>query len=260
MKLSDFHKYGEELEQRLRLSTFPLAIKVLKKGEDIPEGVQRPRKDLGEQMALCHAFATSRREGTPLATFKEDMLCFEPVVGYGIEEPPELFLQGHNRYPLDVMSLEAGANYAQEFPRLEYGNIGVLSAPLAATPFEPDVVMIYCNSEQLSLLLLARECQDGRNLPCNLSSHAACVYGVVPVIQSGQYHVAIPCRGDRYFFAMAGPDEFIFTVSRARLAELIKGLRHVSKSGSRLPKEYGKGPAGDKSNYEKIGRMLGMDI
>jgi len=260
MKLSDFQKYGEELEQRLRLHTFPLAIKVLKKGEAIPKEAQRPKKDLGEQLALCQSFAASRREGTVLATLKEDMVCFEPVVGYGIEEPPELFLQGHNRYPLDVMNLEAGANYAHEFPRLEYGNIGVLSAPLATSPFQPDAVMIYCNSEQLSLLLLARECQDGRNLPCNLSSHAACVYGVIPVIQSGQCHVAIPCRGDRYFYAMAGPDEFIFTVPKSRLEEVIMGFRHVHESGSRLPREYGKKPAGDKSNYEKIGRMLGMDI
>lgn len=260
MKLSDFHKYGDEFDQRLRLHTFPLAIKVLKKGEDIPQGVKRPKKDLGEQMALCHAFATSRREGMALATLKEDMLCFEPVVGYGIEEPPELFLGGHNRYPLDVMNLEAGSNYAHEFPRLEYGNIGVMSAPLATTPFEPDVIMVYCNSEQLSLVLLARECQDGRNLPCNLSSHAACVYGIVPVIQSGQCHVAVPCRGDRYFYAMAGPDELIFTVPKERLEDLIKGLRYVSESGSRLPKEYGKKPVGDPLNYQKIGRMLGMDI
>ena len=263
MILSDFHKYGEELEQRIRLGTFPLAVGVLKKGDAIPKGVKRPRKDLGEQMALCRAFSTSRREGIPLATLKEDMLCFEPVVGYGIEKSPPMFLQGHNRYPGDVMSLEAGANYAAEFPCLEYGNIGVISAPLKTTPFEPGVIMIYCNSEQLSLLLLARECQDGRNLPCNLSSHAACVYSVVPAIQSGRCHVAIPCRGDRYFYAMAGPDEFILTVPKGKLEDLIMGLRYISESGSRLPREYGKKPTGGpegESSYEKIGRILGMDI
>ena len=259
MDLSYYHNYGKELERRIRTFTFPLAIKVLKKGEKIPDGVKRPVKDLGEQMALCTGFALSRREGTALAMLKEDMLCFEPVVGYGIEKAPELFLQGHNRYPLDVMNLEAGANYAREFPTLEYGNMGIMSAPLSTTPFKPDVVMLYCNSEQLSLLLLAREYKDGRNLKCSLSSHAACVYGVITVLQSGQYNVAIPCRGDRYFYAMAGPDELIFTIPEASMDDLMEGLKHVEKSGSRLPKRYGKRP-GDESNYITIGKSLGMDL
>jgi uncharacterized protein (DUF169 family) len=227
MDLSYYHEYGKELERRIRTLTFPLAIKVLKKGEKIPEGVKRPVKDLGEQMALCAGFANSRREGNALAILKEDMLCFEPVVGYGIEEPPELFVQGHNRYPIDVMTLEAGANYAEEFPKLKYGNAGVMSAPLASTPFKPDVVMVYCNSEQLSLLLLGREYKDGRNRKCSMSSHAACVYGVVSVIQSGQCHIALPCRGDRYFYAMAGADELIFSIPEARLEDLMDGLKHV---------------------------------
>lgn len=259
MKLEDFHEYGEELEQRLRLGTFPLAVKVLKKGEAVPDGMQRPVKDLGEQMALCHAFATSRREGTAIASLLEDMVCFEPVIGYGMAEPPELFLQGHNRYPSDVMNLEAGANYAEELPKLENGNAGVLSAPLKTTPFIPDVIVIYANSEQLSLLMLARECRDGRNLPCNLSSHAACVYGIIPPIKNKQCHVAIPCRGDRYFYGNAGTDEFIFTVPKEKLQDLIDGLRYIAESGSRLPKGYGKDP-GDKMNYQTIGRMLGMNV
>jgi len=261
MKLSDFHEYGEELEKRIRLQTFPLAVKLLEKGEDIPKEAERPMKDFGEHLALCQGFAMSRREGTTLAMLKEDMSCFEPVVGYGIEEPPEFFLEGNNRFPLDVMSLEAGANYAHEFPRLEYGKyIGVMSAPLATTVFEPDVVMLYCNSAQLSLLLLGRECKDGFNLKCSLSSHAACVYAIVPAIQNGKCHIAMPCRGDRYFFAMAGDDEMIFTVPKGRLEDLIMGLRYVHESGSRLPRAYGKKPPDEKSNYTKIGRMLGMDV
>ena len=263
MNLSAFREYGEELEKRLRLQTFPLAIKLLEKEEDIPEQATRPKRDLGEHLALCQGFAMSRRERTTVAMLKEDMECFEPVVGYGIEEPPQYFLEGNNRYPLDVLSLEAGSNYAHEFPRLQYGKyIGVVSAPLANTVFEPDVIAIYCNSEQLSLLLLGRECKDGFNLKCSLSSHAACVYAVVPTIQSGNYQVAVPCRGDRYFYGIAGADEMIFAAPKDRLEELMTGLRYVHESGSRLPRAYGKGPPKyeGESPYVKIGRMLGMEV
>jgi len=206
-EMETLHKYGEELEKRLRLKTFPLAVKLLEKEADIPEGAVRPLRDLGYHMPLCQAFATSRREGTLMAALKEDMLCFEPVVGYGMAEPPQYFLEGHNRFPEDVESLEIGSHYASDFPRLPVGKyIGVMSAPLQTATFLPDVVLMYCDSAQLSLLLLAREYKIGYDLKQSLSSHAACVYSVVPVIQTGECRVAIPCRGDHYF-AIAGDDD-----------------------------------------------------
>jgi len=256
---SVWNEYGEELERRVRLKTFPLAVKFLKNKEDIPKEAQRPQKDFGHRLMLCQAFQLARREGITVAMLAEDMWCHEPVIGYGLRKPPGYFFEGHTRYPRDVATLEAGGHYADEFPRLEVGTyVGVVSAPLNSTTFEPDIVMIYCDGTQLSLLLLAREWKDGYNLPCNLSSHAACVYGVVPVILSGQCQVAIPCRGDHYG-AMAGDEEMIFTIPKRKLEDVMAGLRYVDKNDSRLPrgyhlpKEY---PQPD--NYEEIARMMGL--
>ena len=253
------HEYGDELERRIRLRTFPLAVKLLESEAGIPEGTERPLRDPGYPIALCQGYALSRREGKSLAMFKEDMWCFEPVVGYGWEEAPQYFLDGHNRFPEDVKNLAAGKNHASDFPRLEAGKCrGVVSAPLAAANFEPDLVMIYCESAQLSLLLLAREYQDGHDLPCHLSSHAACVYSVVPAIRDGACQVATPCRGDRYV-GLAGDDELIFTVPTQRLQELLKGLRHVAEYGSKLPRN----PHMNfepllRLSYAKISKMLKM--
>ncbi len=258
MRPNDLHAYGEELEKRLRLKTFPLAVKLLEKEGDIPEGAIRPMRDLGHHLSLCQCFSMSRRGGAVMAELKEDMWCFEPVVGYGLAEAPEYFLEGHNRFPEDVETLEAGSNYAREFPRLESGKyIGVASALLTTANFEPDAVMIYCDSPQLSLLLLGREYKEGFNLKCSLSSHAACVYAVVPVIQSGECQIAVPCRGDRYR-AMAGDDEMIFTVPKGKLEDLLLGLRRVDEYGSRLPRLYAMKPEYElKESYARIGKMLG---
>lgn len=256
--LSIYRTYGEELEKRLRLKTFPLAVKLLEKEEGVPEGAKRPLRDFGYHLDLCQGFALSRREGMLLAMLKEDMWCFEPVVGYGLAEPPAYFMEGHNRFPEDVETLKAGSNYAQEFPRLGVGKyIGIASAPLRTANFEPDVVMIYCNSTQLGLLLLGREYKEGFNLKCRLSSHAACVYSVVPAIQNGECQVAIPCRGDHYI-AMAGDDEMIFTVPQGKLEDLLSGLRHCEEYGWRLPRDYymryePKLP----ESYERIAKMIG---
>jgi uncharacterized protein (DUF169 family) len=106
---------------------------------------------------------------------------------------------------------------------------------MARAHFEPDVIMLYCDSAQLSLLLLGREYQNGHDLPCHLSSHAACVYSVVPVMKTGEYQVAVPCRGDRYF-ALASDAEIIFSFPGEKLEDLMDGLRHLEKYNSRLPR------------------------
>lgn len=256
-----FHEIGEELEKRVRLKTFPLAVKLIEKMKDIPDGAQRPLKDTGHHLSLCQAYQISRRDGKTMAMLKEDNWCFEPVVGYGLGEPPQYFLDGYNRFPDDVATLEAGRHYAEEFPRLETGKyIGVVSAPLTMTGFEPDLVMIYCDQAQLSLLLLAKEYKEGYNLKCAMSSHAACVYAVVPAIQSGECQIAIPCRGDHYR-AMAADDEMIFTVPKAKLPDLMTGLRYVNSTGSRLPRGYTLLPEYPlKESYERIGKMMGYIV
>ena len=52
MDLSVLHGYGDELERRIKLKSFPLAIKLLEKESDIPEGAQRPLKDFGYHLSL----------------------------------------------------------------------------------------------------------------------------------------------------------------------------------------------------------------
>ena len=73
-ELEILHKYAEDLERRIRLKTFPLAVKLIEKEEDIPKDAVRPLRDWGYHVPLCQVFATSRREGTLVAALKEDML------------------------------------------------------------------------------------------------------------------------------------------------------------------------------------------
>lgn len=174
-------------------------------------------------------------------------------------EPPLYFLEGHNRFPEDVETLEAGSNFAHNFPRLELGKyIGVVSAPAVTANFEPDLLMLYCNSAQLNLLLLGAAYKDGRDITGKLSGHAACVYSVVPAILSGECHVAIPCYGDRYF-AIAGDDEVIFTLPEGEIEDLLIGLRHIEKYGSKLPMGHEMRHEPElPDSYIKIAGILGM--
>jgi len=255
--MSMYKKYAEEIERQIKPKSFPLAVKMLEKEEDIPEEAKRPKKDFGTCLSACQGFSISRSRGTALAMLKEDMWCPEPVIGYGLAEPPKYFLDGYNRYPDGVETLEAGANWAREFPRFKVGEyVGVVSAPLMTANFEPDLVMIYCNSVQLLRLLLGIAYKDGRDVTSRLSGHAACVYGVVPAIQTGKCQVSVPCRGDR-IHAGAQDDEVIFTVPKGRLEDLILGLKQEG-TGS-IPLHFSMVPEHKMSvSYAKMARLMGM--
>ena len=99
--------------------------------------------------------------------------------------------------------------------------------------------------------------KEGNNLECSLSGHAACVYGVIPAVQSGECQVAVPCRGDHYR-AMAGDDEMIFTVPRGKLEDLMLGLRCIEATGSKLPQGYALLPEYPlQEAYKKTAKMMG---
>jgi len=87
--LSEFNTYGEELEKYLLLRSSPIAVKMVEKEADIPDGAIRPSKDRGQHFAQCQAFALSRREGTTVAMLKEDHWCPTALMAYGMVDRPE---------------------------------------------------------------------------------------------------------------------------------------------------------------------------
>ena len=260
--LIDVTSYGEELENRLHLKTSPIAMRLLKKGEDIPEGVLRPRRDLGYHLALCQGFALSRRNKETIAMLKEDNWCYLPIIAFGLAEPPDFFLEGNNFFEKHFENLNAAKKAANALPRLEYGKyVGVLSAPLWKTFFKPDVVIIYCDSQQLRRLLFAMKYKEGYLVTSTLDPSGACFQCTIPVIQKGECHVAIPCGGDRNH-ALAQDDEVIFSLPFSKLETLMAGVRYYDE----LKRGYGRYapdmrfeyPLSDL--YAKTGRMVGIEI
>ena len=260
--LSDLNGFGEEIEKRLLLPTSPVAVKLLEKEEDIPAGAIRPKRDRRTHLALCQAFAMSRREKATVAMLKEDNWCYLPVIAFGLAEPPDFFLEGNTFLKFSVNDAKAAKDLAMAFPRLECGKyIGVLSAPLSKAAFEPDVVVIYCNSNQLRHLLTAIKYKDGYVVQSTLDPGGACLQATVPVLQTGECQVTVPCGGDRAH-AMAQDDEMVFSIPTGKLEDLMFGLRAFDEAGRGYTRfapdmrpEY---PLPDL--YVKAGALLGLDV
>ena len=212
-------------------------------------------------MSLCQAYAKCRREVITIAEFKEDMWCFEPVIGLGFADRVSYFLDGHHHYPDNTRTLEAGRNWASHMPCFEYGKYqGIVISPIKSINFIPDILILYINPLQLTHLLITKNWIDGFDVTCSLSGHAACVYSTVPAIQRQQCWVTSPCKGDRRI-AMAQDDEIIFSFPVDMLRNIVTGLKHLEDHNVRLPYPLEYSLEYDlKPEYANIGRMLGMNL
>ena len=202
-----YNKYSEKLESLLVLQTSPIAVKMLKNKTDIPEKTLRPKKDKGKHYAQCQAFSLSRRDKFTVAMFKEDSWCPGPIMAYGFVPPPE----------------SSAPNPDKQYEGFEYGKfIGILTAPLETACFEPDLVMIYSDTNQLRNMLLSIDEEERPNIKSNFFPFS-CAWAVTSPILHNEYCITLPDPGE-YVRALTQAGEMIFSmkvchlVKRARMA------------------------------------------
>jgi len=192
-QLGNKHDQARDLERLLRLQSMPIALKMVTAEKEIPGNALRPMKDRGHHLSFCQALAWTRRKGLTIAETREDMWCFEPVVGLGFVKAPQQFLNGHNRYPGSARNLAAGATWAQNMPRFDYPQYrAVVTAPLETTTFEPDIFLLYGSPAVMTQIMMAKNWLDGKDIETTMTGHAACLYYVVPAIKNGQWRMSIP--------------------------------------------------------------------
>lgn len=214
--IAEYNKCGEDLERLLLLRTSPIAVKMLKTEEDISDGAIRPRRDRNQHIAQCQAFALSRREKETIAMLAEDSWCFAAPIAYGMVDKPD----------------NPEFAFFTDFPHFERGKyIGIVSAPLRAAAFEPDVVIVYSNPAQLRNLLqplhFARRADE---VMCNFFP-PACSYLVVTVMETGKYLVALPDPGEA-MRAFPTEDEIIISIPAEKLAGTVDAVRQMDERKS----------------------------
>ncbi len=185
---------------------------MLKTESDIPDGALRPKRDRGYHFAQCQAFALSRFQDKTVAMLKEDNWCWGPLFAYGLVKP------------------EVGEKYAelkndlQIIPMLEYGKyIGVLSAPLKACDFQPDLIMIYCDAAQLRHMLHVLSFIGEGTVTEPVYPVASCALSVVPAM-NGKTCITLPDPGE-VGRAFARDDDLIYSFPVGKLEQLVSQLK-----------------------------------
>ena len=241
-----YGEWAERFEKLLRMSEYPLAVKMAEKDDDIPDWAKRPLRDFGYHLNTCQCFAMSRRVGQTIAQKQEDAWCFEPVLAFGFtgedreayDDGLKFFLDGKTRYPEAAKDLTIASKWAHGFPRFEPGKyVGIISAPLMRAGFEPDLVLLWINPTQLNQVLSGIVYEWGEDVTCDLAAHGGCVHYVVPPMLTGGFWVSIPCGGDAAM-AMKEPAHLVFSAPLAKVEQLLAGMQAISNVGWGLPTRY----------------------
>ncbi|MBN2243734.1 MAG: DUF169 domain-containing protein [Acidobacteria bacterium] len=258
--IETMNTYGRDLLNMMVLRTYPIAIKMLKDESGIPQGAVRPKKDLGEHYAACQAFALARQRGRTLAMFIEDHWCFEPIIGYGLVEPPQDFLDGSGS-AFFVQDKEAARKRTSEIPLLPYGRYaGMVLGPLHKANYEPDLTVIYCNATQLRHMLFALMLKNGYRVTSTLDPIWSCVHSVVPSLLTGECEVTVPDPGE-YERGATRDDEMMLTIPNGKMTQLMDGVYHYEKMGMGY-RSFGRELKGDFQQppfYRQYFQQWGLD-
>ena len=205
----------------------PIALKLVEAGGFVPATAYKPKEDSGKHIALCQAFALSRRNGLTVYMRKEDHWCWNPLIAFGHvkcqeRDDPGFDIICRTIGITDKVAAEEFVSAFDKFPPGKYD--GILTAPLSKAEFEPDLWLIYCDNGQLRTILRAVKSQTGKLLKSEFDALDSCLYSVLPPIKTGEYRITLPDPGE-YERALTDVNTIIFSVPACRFGEFLTGAK-----------------------------------
>ena len=231
----DVKTADRELQTYIRPQTFPVAIRMLRPGEPIPERAKRPARDFKKLSMNCQVIDMARRYGWMIALTREDHICSLGIAALGFEKPTHLHASGTLCEGMYTETKEAGQRSEAAVDRFAPGEYhALLVAPLDRTTFEPDLVCIYANPAQVMRLTQAALWKRGGKLASSFGGRIDCSEIIVTTMRTDQPQVILPCSGDR-IFGQTQDHEMAFTIPWGQMDEIIEGLRGTHNGGIRYP-------------------------
>src|SRR5499427_4655042 len=231
----DVKTADRELQTYIRPQTFPVAIRMLKPGEPIPDRARRPARDFKKLSMSCQVIDMARRYGWMIALTREDHICSLGITAIGFDKPLPIYNVGTLCEGMYTETKEAGQRSEAAIDKFAPGEYEtVLVAPLDRAIFEPHLVCVYANPAQVMRLTQAALWKRGGRLHSSFEGRAVCADIIVTTMQTGEPQVILPCSGDR-IFGQTQDHEMAFAIPWARMEEIVEGLRGTHNGGIRYP-------------------------
>lgn len=229
--LSANAKYQRLITDLLVLKYPPIALKLIEEGQPVLQDAYIPIEH-GEHIALCQAFALSRRNGKTVYMNKESHWCWNPLIAFGHVKCEEKGDPGFETLckVAGVDDPEAAEKFVSSFMKLPYKKYnGLLISPLDKAEFEPDIVLVYCGNGQLRTLLMALR-QSGELIKSEFYALDSCLFSIIPPLTTGEYRITLPDPGE-YERALTDNNTIIFSIPAEKSDELQGYIKNLLDAG-----------------------------
>lgn len=234
--MKELQKLGAQLNEQLKLATYPIAIGFFKKMEDVPKGMRRPKvKVIG-----CSLFSLARRHGLSLVATAEDIGCSALAI-LGLIEFSDSFVEWYSSFLGNsyAKTREVAEKTVRSFPRIAYDKFSVMTvSPLETTEFRPDLVLVYMNPGQVHQLFLGlyKKSEGGMSLEFSTGEPVStCSYGLAKAHNTREVQLVLPGTGDRKQ-GLTQDDELAVVIPVEKLLDVVTGIEESTKAiGRRYP-------------------------
>lgn len=223
--MTDYAKCSQVIKEVLELTSEPVAVTLVKKGDPLPVGYQVPEKNIRHCQSIMRA-----RRGEKLLLTGEKHAC--PVGGsaLGILPIPEKVKSGEFHFNLGMFeNIAAAKKMIDERPQLDCGSIiATAVSPLGTTQIKPDVVIVTGTPEQMYWLLpVADRFKEGGKVLVELEPfQASCAYSTVYPYLHDSMALSIGCYGCRKSTDLE-PSEMLVGIPASKLEEVVEALQRI---------------------------------
>ena len=221
-----YAEIAETLKKTLDLRGSPVAVKLAKSPEGIPEGV----KPIEETVRHCQMISRARLNGEIFYATADRHVCMGGGWSLGLKELPQSLRTGEFYYKLGKFESWAACmrtiRQVPHVPTLE--TYATVYAPLEKTPFDPHVVVIVAKPRDMLKLAQATLYQLGGRIESTMSGiQSVCADATAQPYLTGRINYSLGCDGSRRFSGIED-DELVMGIPAEILPEFARALTTVA--------------------------------
>lgn len=221
---TEYKTISKKMKDKLGLERSPVAVKLVLREEDLPEGVER----ISEPARHCEMVMRASR-GEIFYALGEDQECKGGAGAIGADEMPEKVKTGEFYYGLGrFSSFPAAKRTLDLIPKIDLKFYAVVYAPLEKVEFDPDVIVVVCNPAQALRLVQALVYTKGGRVRGDFAGiQSICADAVAGPYMRGEANITLACSGSRQYSDIR-EDELIVGLTAENIECIMEALEEMT--------------------------------
>lgn len=227
----DYAQAAETLKTYLGLRGSPVAVKLAKSAEEIPDGIE----EVGEEMRHCQMVLKARHEGDIFYATVKQHLCMGGAWALGLRDLTDSLKSGEFYYKLGKFN--SWASSLRTMQKVPFAHLpgdlnppthATVYAPLENTPFDPHAVVIFGQPRMMLKLAQAMLYKRGGRLNFSMAGiQSVCADTVALPYMTGEPNFSMGCDGSRKFSGIPD-DEMVMGFPAEMLPEVAEAVQTVT--------------------------------